>query len=102
MELRGTRNQLIIKVPKFLVKDDLLEVTTYPYFSSGMKTDGNSVKFYRTVQTPYSQTITLTWTVEDTDNYGNIRKKDTNLTCRTGRKNDPFIDFFLEKLETNP
>jgi len=71
------------KVPKFLVKDDLLEVKTYPHtiwpctngYIEKMKIDLICVKFYRTVQTPYSQTITLVWTEEHEDDKGNISIK---------------------------
>ena len=65
----------MIKVPKFLVKDDLLEMTTYSYLWWTKKPDGISVKFYRTVQTPYSQTISLTWIVEVKDDRGNVTRR---------------------------
>ena len=41
------------------------------------KNDLMSVKFYRTVQKPYSQTITLTWTVDYKDDRGNITSTST-------------------------
>jgi len=64
------------RVPKFLVEDDSLEVTTYPHTMnhqmSFYKNDLMSVKFYRTVEKPYIQTITLTWNVDYKDDRGNI------------------------------
>merc|ERR1711937_496920 len=57
--------------PKFLVKDDLLEVETSISLGSPLSKDlPMSVKFNRTVNSPNVQTVTLTWTVEHKQEIG--------------------------------
>ena len=71
------------------MKHDLLEVTTYPHTLYGIgpyainekrESDLICVKFYRTAQKPYSQTITFKWTEEHEDDKGNISIK-SHMFC---------------------
>ena len=60
----------------------------------GKKFDLIAVKFYRTVQKPYSQTINVTWTEEYKDQKGKITTKRHTFTLQDRAKNDRLIVFF--------
>ena len=56
-----------------MVDDDLLLMRTYLHFVD--KDFRISFIFYRTVHLPYTQSKTISWTVEHKDNKGNFRKE---------------------------